>query len=307
MENSNLSNSATAKNSNLWLYILLIILALGIIGLSVWLISVKKNMNELLTEKEMQRVELVSELDSLMLEHNQTKESYGEISDSLVVMDSVIQANADEIKQLLNYKWDYYKVKKKLDRLQVISQGYIRKMDSIVVVNEVLTEENLQFKEEIQQEKRINRDLVQDKEDLTNIVEEASVLSTYNLSSVPVHVKGSGKEAETNKLKRVDRVKICFTLAKNSILEPGIRTLYVRIAQPDDEVLVKGRGEEYTFIYEGEIIQYSIQEDIDYQNEAQYICTYWNRRPSLELQAGLYHVDIFDGDNVIGETTFTLK
>ena len=230
MENSNHSNSATTKNSNLWLYILLIVLALGIIGLSVWLISVKKNMNELLTEKEMQRIELVSELDSLMLEHNQTKESYGEISDSLVVMDSVIQANADEIKQLLNYKWDYYKVKKKLNRLQVISQGYIRKMDSIVVVNEVLTEENLQFKEEIQQEKRINRDLVQDKEDLTNIVEEASVLSTYNLSSVPVHVKGSGKEAETTKLKRVDRVKICFTLGKNSILEPGIRALYVRIA-----------------------------------------------------------------------------
>jgi len=307
MENSNHSNSATTKNSNLWLYILLIVLALGIIGLSVWLISVKKNMNELLTEKEMQRIELVGELDSLMLEHNQTKESYGEISDSLVVMDSVIQANADEIKQLLNYKWDYYKVKKKLNRLQVISQGYIRKMDSIVVVNEVLTEENLQFKEEIQQEKRINRDLVQDKEDLTNIVEEASVLSTYNLSSVPVHVKGSGKEAETTKLKRVDRVKICFTLGKNSILEPGIRTLYVRIAQPDDEVLVKGRGEEYTFTYEGEIIQYSIKEDIDYQNEAQYICTYWNRRPSLELQAGLYHVDIFDGDNLIGETTFTLK
>jgi len=307
MENSNHSNSATTKNSNLWLYILLIVLALGIIGLSVWLISVKKNMNELLTEKEMQRIELVGELDSLMLEHNQTKESYGEISDSLVVMDSVIQANADEIKQLLNYKWDYYKVKKKLDRLQVISQGYIRKMDSIVVVNEVLTEENLQFKEEIQREKRINRDLVHDKEDLTNIVEEASVLSTYNLSSVPVHVKGSGKEAETTKLKRVDRVKICFTLGKNSILEPGIRTLYVRIAQPDDEVLVKGRGEEYTFTYEGEIIQYSIKEDVDYQNEAQYICTYWNRRPSLELQAGLYHVDIFDGDNLIGETTFTLK
>ena len=89
-----------------------------------------------------------------MLEHAQIKESYGDLSDSLVTVDSVIQANAAEIKQLLNYKWDYYKVKKKLDRLQVISQGYVRKMDSIVVVNEVLTEENLQIKEEIQQEKR---------------------------------------------------------------------------------------------------------------------------------------------------------
>ncbi|MEE4259511.1 MAG: hypothetical protein V2I62_07125 [Bacteroidales bacterium] len=307
MENSNLSNSTAPKNSNLWLYILLIVLAVGIIGLSVWLISVKRNMSELLTEKEMQRIELVSELDSLMLEHAQIKESYGDLSDSLVTVDSVIQANAAEIKQLLNYKWDYYKVKKKLDRLQVISQGYIRKMDSIVVVNEALTEENLQIKEEIQQEKRKNRDLEQDKEELVTIVEEAAILSTYNLSSIPVHVRGSGKESETDKTKRTDRVKICFTLGKNSILEPGLKTIYVRIAQPDEEILVKGRGEEYTFMHQGELVQYSIIEEVDYQNVAQEVCMYWNRRPSLELQPGTYNVDVFEGDHVIGETTFTLK
>jgi len=307
MENSNMSNSSTPKNSNLWLYILLIVLAVGVIGLSVWLISVKRNMSELLTEKEMQRIELVGELDSLMFEHAQIKESYGDLSDSLVAIDSVIQANADEIKQLLNYKWDYFKVKKKLDRLQVISQGYVKKMDSIVVVNEALTEENLQIKEEIQQEKRKNRDLEQVKDELVTIVEEAAVLSTYNLRSLPVHVKGSGKETETDKIKRVDRVKICFTLGKNSILEPGLKTIHVRIAQPDEEILVKGRGEEYTFMHQGESIQYSIMEEVDYQNTAQEVCMYWNRRESLELQPGLYHVDIFHGDHVIGETTFTLK
>ena len=307
MENSNLSNSTAPKNSNLWLYILLIVLAVGVIGLSVWLISLKRNMSELLTEKEMQRIELVGELDSLMFEHAQIKESFGDLSDSLVAIDSVIQANADEIKQLLNYKWDYFKVKKKLDRLQVISQGYVKKMDSIVVVNEALTEENLQIKEEIQQEKRKNRDLEQVKDELVTIVEEAAVLSTYNLRSLPVHVKGSGKESETNKIKRVDRVKICFTLGKNSILEPGLKTIHVRIAQPDEEILVKGRGEEYTFIHQGESIQYSIMEEVDYQNTAQEVCMYWNRRESLELQPGLYHVDIFHGDHVIGETTFTLK
>jgi hypothetical protein len=307
MENSNMSNSSTPKNSNLWMYILLIVLAVGVIGLSVWLISLKRNMNELLTEKELQRIELVSELDSLMLEHDQIKESYGALSDSLVAVDSVIQANAAEIKQLLNYKWDYFKVKKKLDRLQVISQGYVRKMDSIVVVNEALTEENLQIKEEIQQEKRKNRNLEQDKEELVTIVEEAAILSTYNLNSVPVHVRGNGKETETDKIRRVDRVKICFTLGKNSILEPGVKTIYARIAQPDEEILVKGRGEEYTFMHQGELIQYSIMEEVDYQNTAQEVCMYWNRRESLELQPGLYNVDIFHGDHIIGETTFTLK
>jgi len=116
-----------------------------------------------------------------------------------------------------------------------------------------------------------------------------------------------GKETETDKVKRVDRIKICFTLGKNSILEPGIKTIYVRIAQPDEEILVKGRGEEYTFMHQGELIQYSIVQEVDYQNTAQEVCMYWNSRPSLELQPGLYNVDVFHGDQVIGETTFTLK
>jgi multidrug efflux pump subunit AcrB len=307
MENTNQSNTPAPKSSNTWLYILLIVLALGIIGLSFWLISVKNNMNDLLAEKEVQRVELVHELDSLMAEHDQIKKSYGEISDSLTVMDSVIQARAEEIKKLLNYKWEYYKVKKKLDKLQVISQGYIRKMDSIVEVNQDLTEENIQIKEEIKQEKRKNLDLQKEKEELTQKVDEAAVLSAYNMTSEPVHVKGSGKEVPTNKIKRVDRVKVCFTIGKNAVIEPGIKTLYIRIARPDEEILMKGRGDEYTFTYQGEVLQYSIKEDVDYQNEAQYVCFYWNRRPSLELQPGLYHVDVFSGDNIIGETTFVLK
>ena len=115
------------------------------------------------------------------------------------------------------------------------------------------------------------------------------------------------KESETDKVKRVDRIKICFTLGKNSILEPGIKTIHVRIAQPDEEILVKGRGEEYTFMHQGELIQYSIMEEVDYQNTSQEVCMYWNSRASLELQAGLYNVDVFHGDHLIGETTFTLK
>jgi len=70
-------------------------------------------MNELLAEKEAQKVELQQELQTLLIAHEEIKASYGEATDSLQVMDSVIQANAVEIKKMLNYKWEYYKIKKK--------------------------------------------------------------------------------------------------------------------------------------------------------------------------------------------------
>jgi len=293
--------------SNLWMYIVIVIMALGIIGVSLWLLSVKSTMNELLAEKEVQKIELQQELDMLLVAHEDIKASYGEATDSLQVMDSVIQANAIEIKKMLNYKWEYYKIKKKMSRLQVIAQGYVRQMDSIVTINQDLTEENFQIKEEIKIEKRKYRKLEEQTVALTGKVDEASVLNVYNLMGSAIHKKGGGKEVTTDKIRRVDLIKICFTLGENLIIEPGNKTIYVRIAQPDKKILVKGRGDEYSFNLNGEMLQYSIKEDVLYENNAIDMCIRWNKRSSQELSPGLYHVDVFEGNNSIGHTTFTLR
>ncbi len=308
MENENQNiNEVQPRSTNMWMYILLAVLALVVIGLSVWLISVKNEVKTLKTEKEFQRMELEKELDSIMNEHAKIKEEYGELSDSLAGMDSVFQANAKEIKQLLNYKWEYYKVKKKLSSLQVIAQGYVRKMDSIVTVNQELTQENFEIKEEIKKVKYNYQNLEKEKGALEEKVDEASVLHAYNMTATPVHVKGSGKEVPTDKIKRVQRITVCFTVGKNTIVEAGKKTVYLRLARPDKEILMKGRGEKYTFEYQGKTLQYSQQKTFDYQNESVDLCLKYNIRGTQELQPGVYHADLFVGDNNIGHTTFTLK
>lgn len=295
------------KNNTLWMYIVLAVFALGIIGLSIYMLSIKKELSGLVAEKEAQRLELVAELNTLLEEHENTKVAYGEMSDSLVVMDSVIQANAKEIKNLLNYKWEFYKVKKKLSRLQVVSQSYVRQMDSLYQENTALTEENLQIREEIQIERKRNQNLVQEKDELTGKVEEASILGSYNIDANGVRVRGGNNETITNKVRRTDRIKVCFTLSENSIVGAGKKSIYIRVAQPDKQILTKGRTDQYTFEHKGEMLQYTMKKDVNYENEAIDICLSWNRRQSVELQPGLYHVDIFDGDFNIGHTTFELK
>ncbi|PLX11844.1 MAG: hypothetical protein C0598_07190, partial [Marinilabiliales bacterium] len=249
------------KNNNLWMYIVLVVLALGIIGLSIYMISIKKELSGLVAEKEAQRLELVEELDNLLQEHEQIKASYGEVSDSLMVMDSIIKSDAKEIKNLLNYKWEYYKIKKKLSRLQVVSQNYVRQMDSLYTVNTALTEENLQMKEEIQIERRRNQNLSTKTEELSGKVEEASILGTYNLDAGAYRVKGSGSEVKTDKIRRTDRIKVCFTLSANSIVEAGNKTIYIRVARPNKEILTKGRSNQYTFEHKGETLQYTEKKD----------------------------------------------
>ena len=308
MENQNNEiQNVRPKNNNLWMYIVLVILAMGIIGLSIYMLSIKKELSSLVAEKEAQRLELVEELNTLIIEHEKIKVSYGEMSDSLVVMDSVIQKNAKEIKGLLNYKWEYYKIKKKLSRLQVVSQNYVRQMDSLYTQNHELTEENLQMREEIQIERNRNQNLELQKDELSGKVEEASILGSYNINANAVRVKSGNNESETNKVRRADRIKVCFTLSENSIVAAGKKSIYVRVAQPDKEIIAKGRDDKYTFEHQGQMLQYTMKKDIDYQNEAIDICLSWNRRQTFEMQVGVYHVDIFDGDFNIGHTTFELK
>jgi len=287
--------------------IIVVILILAIAALLFWTFSVKSDMNELLEEKEMQRVVLQADLDSLMYEHEMIKAEYGTLSDSLFVKDSIIQENAEEIRKLLDTQWEYYKVKRKLELLQKVSQGYIRQMDSIYTVNKVLTEENIVIRQDLNEARRENEMITSEKDVLNEKVEQASVLQLYNMQAMGVRDRGS-KEKETDKASRVDKIKVCFAIGENKIIEPGTKEIYVRIARPDKLILTKDRSDTYTFMYKGEKIQYSIKKMIDYQNLSMNLCLYWEKSyAAKEIAKGTYHVEIFFGDEVIGNTQFTLK
>ena len=296
------------KKSGKGMIIILVILVLAVAALLFWIFSVKSDMNELLEEKEMQRVELQSELDSLMYEHEQIKVEYGTLSDSLFVKDSIIQENAMEIRKLLDTQWEYYKVKRKLELLQKVSQGYIRQMDSLYTVNKVLTEENIVIRQDLQYARDENEVISRDKEILNEKVEQASVLQIYNLNTMGIRDRGSGKEKETDKASRLDKIKVCFTISENKIIEPGTKEIHVRIARPDKLILTKDRSDTYTFVYQGEMIQYSIKKLIDYQGLSMNICLYWEKNyEEKEIMKGTYHIEIFYGDEVLGHTQFVLK
>ena len=103
------------KGIPVWLWAIIGVLAAALIFMLVHLSSVKNDLKELEAEKELQRQDFQAEVDSLMKVHNELKESYGELSAELAEKDSIIQADAVEIKKLLDSQWDYYRIKKKLD------------------------------------------------------------------------------------------------------------------------------------------------------------------------------------------------
>lgn len=300
---------AAAKNKTpnlLWGLIVIIALVAAYFVYSS--LQKDKILNEVKAEKEAQRIEIQGQLDSLLVQHEQIKLAYGDLADSLVTKDSLIMANAKEIKTLLNYKWEYRKVQKKLDQLRVVAQTYVNQMDSLYTVNEKLVEENLNIKRRYNSEQRKNIVLEKEKEQLAVKIVEASVLEAYNTTASGIYVKRSGTEVTTDKARRVDKVKVCFTLSKNVVLLPGLKDVYVRIARPDNKILSPGIAEDYVFNYKGEQIQYSIYEQATYDNEAIDLCLVWTKKyDDIDMLKGKYEVIVFADGQEIGTTSFVLE
>lgn len=287
--------------------VLIVILAVVIAGLTFWAIGSLNEIHKEKVEKEAQRTEFKAQLDSLMAIHNKIKTEYGQLSDSLAVKDSVIQAKAVEIKKLMNTRWEYYRIKKELGNLQKIAQGYVRQMDSLYIENHTLTKENHQMKEVIQQEKNKNAQLMTEKKALSQKVEQASVLQTFSYQVTAVHVTGSGRERTTDKVRRASMIKVCFTVAQNDVAKTGLRTIYVRIAKPNKKILVVSNNEKYSFMFNGKRLQYTAKKEINYQGQAINVCMEWSRRSTQKLKPGLYKVDVFEGNNSIGHASLSLR
>lgn len=302
------SDNKKKTQQPIWLYAILGVLAIALVFLLVRNSSMKNDLQELEAEKEMQRADFQAEVDSLMKVHNELKESYGELSQELAAKDSIIQADAVEIKKLLDSQWDYYRIKKKLSNLQEISQRYVRQMDSLYTVNRELVAENERIREEYQAERRQNTNLTRQKEELTNKVNQAATMKLFNYSAQAVRFKGGGKETATDRAARAERIRIDFTLAANDLITPGTKLFYVRIANPNRAIISKGTGDEYAFQSNGETLQFTEKVRVNYDGKETPVRAYYTKPDAYEMMPGTYFIDVYEeGGKLIGQTAIDLK
>ena len=299
-------NNKTKKP--IWLYVIVGVLAAALVFLLVRNSSLNTEKEALQAEKELQRQDFQAEVDSLMKVHNELKESYGELSEELAQKDSIIQADAVEIKKLLNSQWDYNYIKKKLAALQEISQRYVRQMDSLYTVNRELVAENERIREEFQEERRQNTNLTRQKEELSNKVNQAATMKLYNYTAQAVRFKGSGKETPTDKADRAERIRIDFTVAANDLVQPGTKMFYVRIADPNKSIICKGTGDEYSFKSNDETLQVTEKVRVNYEGKETDVRAYYTKPSDVEFRPGTYFIDIYEqGGKLIGQTAIDLR
>lgn len=278
------------------------ILLIMLMGVTALLLLEKKTNRELVQEFELEKEDLENEYTTFARQYDELKMTV--TNDSLAVLleqeqlktqrlleelRTVKSTNASEIRRL----------KKELATLRKVMIGYINQIDSLNRLTAHQQEVIQDVTRKYNAASRQISSLSAEKETLNEKVALAAQLDVTNIQIEPQNKRGR----ETDKVKRVVKFKIDFTLVKNITAQTGERILYVRITKPDNSILTKNSSD--TFEYENRRLPYSIKKYVEYTGEEQTVTVYWNVEEYL--YAGEYRVDIFAEGTLIGQRSFVLE
>ncbi|NQY07751.1 MAG: hypothetical protein HRT68_16530, partial [Flavobacteriaceae bacterium] len=134
------------------------------------------------------------------------------------------------VQTLVRYKSRFFSLKKEHDELLV--KYHILEDENKNLVTQVATKD-----EEIKSQLAVNDSLTQENIAQAETINAAKELTVTGLSGSALIVKSSGKQIATDKARRTDQVKICFSVPANKLTDEGDRSYYIQVIDPKRNVV----------------------------------------------------------------------
>lgn len=296
------------QDSKKVIVIIVITILLGVNALLLWqffdkkthLEQVSRELDTTMAEKE----SLSAELQRVKTEYEKLNQENASLQNQLSAKDEEIRLKIAQIQKLINTgdAAQLKKAKEELNSLRLLNQNFIAQIDSLNTSNKILSEQNFSLNQNLSSANTKVSSLTQENSVLSNKVAIASVLKTTNLKALGVRYKNSGKETETNRSKSTDRIKTCFTIMENLVVEKGPKDIFVRVLSPDGAVMSTTSE---TFIFNGQATLYTTKESIMYENRNTELCVYWEKGNTYN--PGKYTIELYCESNQIGIVSLELK
>ncbi len=290
----------------IFLSILAVILALGGALLLRQLLSAQH-------EVQVAALEISSvneEKELLLIQLDELEERYAALEASSQQMEAQLAAERRRVRQLrAQLHGDggagdgagIEQYRQRIEELEAQLETYRNQLELAESENNVLTGENAQIRETLAQTSARNQQLERRTEELEEQVEKASILTISNLEGTALRERRRGDEP-TDRARRTDKLRICFTINENLVASPGNRDFFVRLINPLNQVMTL--SPDNTIEFEGETIQYSLKRTVNFQNSSQEVCMIWNQDERFEK--GYYNIVVFSEGREIGYKLFQL-
>ncbi len=258
----------------------------------------KENVIELTAEKEAVLSDLnlmQTRLAAATSENNITNNNLALARERVKGLIDSLQMSTTNVKNLRSYVSKYKALQKQMT--SILKENDLLKTKNKLLATS-LDSTNVQLKER----KLLGDSLITQNNALVNVVESASVLNTAKLKAEGVIVRNSGKIKVTDKARRSDKLRVCFTVTKNSLVKSGDKAFFVQVMDPSNNIL----GENEKVAFGKQILNYSLISTFNYASKDLDICEYIIKSEKEDFKAGNYKVNIFDKNRLVSSSMFVL-
>jgi len=288
------------QKNNQSLKAVIAVLAILLVGSLVYIFKMSSDVETVQAEV----VKVGSEKESVMKDLQDLKATYdAAIAENTSMSEELIQER-DKVVNLMDElkksNGDLSKYKSQVKTLQKHMNELMKENESLRNQNVTLTTQRDSTVTVLGEQKKFNEVLVGQNEELSKTVEKGAKLSILNLQTAAYKLRSSGKEIATDKASRADILKISFTIAENSIAKSGDKDYYVQVIDSKNNVL----GEAKTVNFGSKELFYSFISSVKYENKTVQVS---QDLPGKNFEKGLYSVNVFDKDQLVSSTNFTLK
>lgn len=246
---------------------------------------------------------VMNDLDTMMAKYEVALSESTVTNQNLVDAKARIQGLIDSLKTSDTNVKSLWKYKKKYLALQ-------DEMDVLLTENDKLKVENMQLVTNLdstnvryEESRLFNDSLLVQNTALAEIVESAAVLTTAGLKGYGVIERSNGKLIPTERARRIDKIRVCYTVAKNKLVQAGDKALYIQVLDPKNNIL--GANKQVRF---GEqTLNYSVISKFNYENGNLDICEFVANATDDKFEKGRYQVFVFNANELVSSSDFTLK
>ena len=278
---------------------LLVVLLVSLAGYTYTLIQQNK---ETVLFLEADKAEVQKELEALVV-------SYNEILQDNKLKDKDLIAARDRVIVLLDSVKDYKANLSIITRYKAQVRGLkneraqlFKRADSLLVVTQRLAIEKDSTTAVLIKTIKVVDSVTTANTQLFNSLEKGALIGISNLDATAIIVRKGGKIKETKRASRADKIRVCYTIAPNTLAQAGDRVLYVQVINPDNNII----GDKSNITFGQDLLTYSKSESVFYENQALDVCAIIGST-GQDVLKGLYTINIFDAQRQIGSTTLMLK
>jgi hypothetical protein len=289
------------KNSNN--KIILIVLGVLLLAVVAYTFYNNKQHKKVTDAIEEEKLEIEGNLDNMIVKYEEAIGQNTSLSSELSIERDRIISLRDSIKGLKATNYSLIRrYRKEIANLEETNRRLFFMTDSLKGLNQLLTNNLDSANVKINNQLAKNDTLSLQNMQLSEKVAIGSILKVSSARILAMREKTNGKLVETSRARNTDAFRINFTIAKNEISEQGERQVYIQLVNSKGETIAK-KG---SLVINDVTINYSDQTIINYLNEAIDIISLVEVNRD-QIEKGLYKVNIYTEERLIGATNFTLK